>query len=69
MKIKARIIEVGSDGHHPYVRIHVKNIDDVRVLGALLYEDVEVETKPRLTAPDATCTTCGKTFCCDHNPA
>lgn len=42
MKIKGRILEVGSDGHHPYVRIHVQNIDDVRGLGHQLYEYVDI---------------------------
>ena len=38
MTIKARIIEIGSDGHHPYVRLHVPEIKDVRKLGRNLYE-------------------------------
>jgi len=55
MKVKGRIIEVGSDGHHPVVTIHVENIDDVRNLGRHLYEYVEIEVGPMTcySRPDA----------------
>lgn len=42
MRIKGRIIEVGSDGHHPVVTLHVENIDHVRSLAGQLYEHVDI---------------------------
>ena len=59
MKIKGRIIEVGSDGHHPVVTIHVPEIDDIRALGAKLYEHVEIVI-PDATPPIVLCE-CGHT--------
>ena len=46
MKHKARIIEVGSDGHHPYVRLHVPEINSIRAMGQHLYEHVIIQTGP-----------------------
>jgi hypothetical protein len=51
MKIKGRILEVGSDGHHPYIRIHVQDIKDVRLLASKLYDYVEIS--PEVNHPTA----------------
>ena len=46
MSIKARVLEVGSDGHHPYVRLHIPEIKDVRTIGRLLYDYVHIAIEP-----------------------
>lgn len=53
MRFKARIIEVGSDGHHPRATFHIPEIDNLRGLASILYEHVEVEVLPEGTDKEA----------------
>lgn len=56
MRIKAKLIEIGTDSRIPVppvetitIKLEVKGVEEVRQLAKHLYEEVHIECEPKTT--------------------